>query len=178
MKQREVLEMFLFFQRGLVEGRSTLNTGATNPWAGLLDWSQWEGGGRQPGPSIVLPPSRSGHKPSCCHSFPAVIYHAPPKRKPNKSFLPCGRWLLPEPFFWQLYLSLQERARYQDTLPLSTSPRHNSQLIFTGFQMEARHRKLCTNCLRDTPWVKSLSMETRNSVPSRTWVFLSQQLGT
>lgn len=175
MKQREVLGMFLFFQRGLVEGRSTLNTGATNPWAGFLDWSQWEGRGRQPDPSIVLPPSRLGHKPSCCHSFPAMIYHAPPKRKPNKSFLPCGGWLLPEAFFWQLYLSLQERARYQDTGPPSPpAPPPHSCITLKWFSQAFKWKQdteNCTNCLRDTPWVKSLSMETRKNVPPRTRVF-------
>lgn len=142
MKQREVLGMFLFFQRGLGKGRSTLNSGAYNPWAGLLDWSQWERRGRQPGPSIVFPPSRSGHKPSCCHS---VTLPWQTMLLWRGSQINLFSWLLPEPF-WQPYLSLQERDRYQDTLPLSTctstSPLHNSQVIFTGFQMEARHRKL------------------------------------
>lgn len=43
--------------------------------------------------------------------------------------------------------------------PLSPHPRlhtHNFQVIFTGFQMEPRHRKL-SHCLKVTPWVKFLS---------------------
>lgn len=49
--------------------------GTPNPWAGILDSIQREKGERQLSPSIALPPSWSGHKPSCfwCPGFPTTM---------------------------------------------------------------------------------------------------------